>query len=127
MLGKHALERQAMMQQEDELSADELLDEERRRADLARGVFNYRFCGVGTGVFSGEARGSGQLSEINRRQYPPPIFQLVKNNARLFCFDRIDRLAIGETPVAGLVPAHTKRSGGAVPCALLCKSHHALC
>ena len=40
MLVKHDLERGAMMEEEDGLSAYELLDEERRWADFARRVFN---------------------------------------------------------------------------------------
>lgn len=53
-----------MVEQEDGLSADKLLDEERRRTDFARRVLDGRLKGVGAGVFSPRSSG-GELGEVN--------------------------------------------------------------
>lgn len=66
MLGKQCLERDAMVEQEGGLGADELLDEQSGRADFARrvlhsGLFLRRAVGLGAGV----GVGGGQLGEVD--------------------------------------------------------------
>jgi hypothetical protein len=79
-----------MVQYKDIVCADELLNEESRRADLARRVLDGRGGGI-----SGGGRG-GELGEVDGGEDPPALLELVQHNARLFCLDRVDILAAGE-------------------------------
>jgi hypothetical protein len=53
-----------MVEEEDGVGADELLDEERRRADLARRVLDGGLAEAGAGVVS--RRCSGELRQVDR-------------------------------------------------------------
>ena len=103
VLPEQLLERPAMVQCEDRVRADELLDEERRRADLAARVLDGRASRVLCGACG------GQLGQVDGGEDPPAGLQLVQDDARLVRFDRVDVLAAGEGP------GDISRAHGTVP------------